>query len=112
MQVLLGSAEPPQNNLNIGNAISDTTHHLKRILQYYSKNKLYYQIVLSMMPPTISNGFHNNYKNLWRRKCVRRAIFRNIEGLRVPLSPLILTLFAIPPLGHYATYMGSRYPKN
>ncbi len=52
-------------------------------------------------------------KNLWRRKCVRRAMFRTVEvRLKVGVSPSILTLFAIPPLGHYATCMGARYPKN
>ncbi len=41
--------------------------------------------------------------NLWRRKCVRRAIFRSVEvraeGRFVPFNPY----FAISPLGHYAT---------
>ncbi len=34
------------------------------------------------------------------------------RGLKVGLSPSIPTLFAIRSLGHYATCMGSRYPKN
>ncbi len=50
-------------------------------------------------------------KNLWRRKCVRRAIFRNVEGLK-GRGPFNLTLFATRPLGHCATCQGSSYTKN
>ncbi len=61
---------------------------------------------------TLPSFFHSE-KNLWRRKCVRREIFRNIEvGVESRFVRFNPYLFAIPPLGHYATCMGSRYPKN
>ncbi len=47
------------------------------------------------------NVFVGNKKNLWCRKCVRRAIFR-----------VTLTIFKTRPLGHCAICKGSSYIKN
>ncbi len=50
------------------------------------------------------SSFPTNLKNLWCRKCVRRAIFQNVE-VRV-------TSFATWPLDHCATCKVSSYSKN
>ncbi len=50
-----------------------------------------------------------NLKNLRRRKCVRWAIFRNIE---VKVEGGFLSFFATQSLGHCAICQGSSYTKN
>ncbi len=62
------------------------------------------------------NGKNTDYfrrlldeENLWRRKCVKRAIFRNIEVIR-PLQPLLCLQHV--QLCQCATCQGSSYTKN
>ncbi len=53
-------------------------------------------------------------KNLWRRKCVRRGIFRNVEvrveGSEAPLNPYFVCNSS--KLYHCVTCLGSSYTKN
>ncbi len=49
------------------------------------------------------------WKNLWRRTCVRKAIFRNVEVRVRPIQPL---LFLPPGFNRCATCKGSSFTKN
>ncbi len=82
------------------------------------KWKFYLLNTAPQPPPTLQFLYvtmFGKYKNLWRRKCVRRKIFRNVEVRvewrgRSPLQPLLCLQHL--QLCHCAICQGSSYTKN
>ncbi len=86
--------------------ISRTFFNISRNLVTYGNLHLSPQ-PLKQQQPRKKSSVQNSKKNLWRRKCVRRAIFRTV-GVSCPLQPLL----CLQSLCHCATCNGSSYNKN